>query len=74
LRATNATNLSAAFEEQIHLVMNAVVGAMDLIDHRIQLEGSAFDLGEWEVKFRALPPRPCKWPLSALMESSSRRP
>lgn len=43
----NATNLSAAFEEQIHLVMSAVVGAMDLIDHRIQLEGSAFDLGEW---------------------------
>ncbi|MEJ2124409.1 MAG: hypothetical protein P8Y47_06240, partial [Alphaproteobacteria bacterium] len=48
VRARNtAANLSAAFEEQVRLVMNNVDGAMELIKDRIEVEGDNFDLTQW---------------------------
>ncbi len=43
----DASNLSAAFEEQVRRVMNGVAGAMELLTQRIEAEGAAFDLARW---------------------------
>jgi signal transduction histidine kinase len=43
----DASNLSAAFEEQVRRVMDGVAGAMDLLKQRIEVEGSSFDLTTW---------------------------
>ncbi len=47
--ATHAANLSAAFEEQVRRVMDNVKGTLEVIKHRIEKEGPAFDLYEWRA-------------------------
>ncbi len=44
---SDAANLSAAFEEQVRLVMNNVAGAMDVMSHHYAAEREKFDLMEW---------------------------
>jgi signal transduction histidine kinase/AmiR/NasT family two-component response regulator len=47
-RAWNdAANVSAAFEEQVRLVLNNVSGAMDLVKEHIERDGPKFDLSQW---------------------------
>jgi two-component system, NarL family, sensor histidine kinase BarA len=47
-RAWNDTyNLSGAFEEQVHRVIDSIRGAMSLIKLRLAAEGAGFDLGGW---------------------------
>lgn len=43
----DAANLSAAFEEQVRLLLDNVNGAMDQVKARIEAEGNAFDLTKW---------------------------
>ncbi len=42
-----ASNLSAAFAEQVRQVLRTAVGTMDLLEQRMRIEGSRFDLAEW---------------------------
>jgi signal transduction histidine kinase/ActR/RegA family two-component response regulator len=51
---SDASNLSAAFEEQIHLVMNNVASVMDLVKQRIETEGDKFDLTQWGKQLSTL--------------------
>ncbi len=44
---SDAANLSAAFEEQVRLVLNNVAGAMDVMAHHYVSERDQFDLPEW---------------------------
>ena len=43
----DASNLSAAFEEQVHNVMAYVDGSMNLLQERLKVEGRGFDLRKW---------------------------
>ncbi len=43
----DAANLSAAFEEQVHRVMDNVSAAMDVLKQDIENEGAAFQLASW---------------------------
>jgi signal transduction histidine kinase len=43
----DASNLSAAFEEQVRRVIDSVSGAMDILIWRIKAEGAAFNLSQW---------------------------
>jgi len=42
-----ASNLSAAFAHQVGQVLRTAVGTMDLLEQRMRIEGSRFDLAEW---------------------------
>jgi two-component system, cell cycle sensor histidine kinase PleC len=44
---SNAANLSAAFEEQVHRVLDSVSGAMERIKQSAEAQGSHFDIAEW---------------------------
>jgi two-component system cell cycle sensor histidine kinase PleC len=44
---SDAANLSAAFEEQVHHMMDHISGAMELLKHHLESAGAAFDLVEW---------------------------
>ncbi len=44
---SDAANLSAAFEEQVHRVMDNISGAMDLLARRIEADGPDFDFSAW---------------------------
>jgi PAS domain S-box-containing protein len=44
---SEASNLSAAFEEQVRHVMLEVSGAMNLLEQRLKVEGPNFDLLKW---------------------------
>jgi signal transduction histidine kinase len=43
----NASNLSAAFAEETHLVMDSVAGAMAQIVESFKKQGDAFDVHDW---------------------------